>query len=346
MTVAAILKGKTVHPSVSMGVAPGSRQVYEQIARNGALADLIASGARILESSCGPCIGMGQAPPSNAVSVRSFNRNFEGRSGTPSAGVYLASPETCAAAALSGTLSDPRKLGAAPRFATPEEFIIDDRMVLAPAEDSAAVQVIRGPNNKPLPINRELPAQLQGEVLLKVGDNITTDHIMPAGAKVLPLRSNIPAIAEYVFSGVDPAFAARAKQRLRLGQRLAPDVAQNQVEIAQAALRNVLHFVARADPAQRNAGIEIVKTAYARGGGEQFLGGRKRIWAVRGHDAGVRISKRAPHTGAHFIPGRVKDQFAAGKLPQIPVRGVVRSIPLEEYNFVTASGKRPDQGPP
>jgi aconitate hydratase len=212
MELAAILKGKTVHPAVSMVVAPGSRQVYEAIARNGALGDLIAAGARILESSCGPCIGMGQSPPSNAVSVRSFNRNFEGRSGTPSAGVYLASPEVCAAAALTGALTDPRKLGDYPAVTTPAEFAIDDRMVLPPAAEGSAVEVIRGPNIKPLPINTEMAPQVKGSVLLKVGDNITTDHIMPAGAKVLPLRSNIPAIAEHVFEGVDPEFAQRAKQ--------------------------------------------------------------------------------------------------------------------------------------
>jgi aconitate hydratase len=212
MELAAILKGKTVHPGVSMAVAPGSRQVYEAIARNGALGDLIAAGARILESSCGPCIGMGQAPPSNAVSVRSFNRNFEGRSGTPSAGIYLASPEVCAAAALTGVLTDPRKLGNYPAVTAPAESPIDDRMVLPPAAEGRAVEVVRGPNIKPLPINKAMAPQVPGTVLLKVGDNITTDHIMPAGAKVLPLRSNIPAIAEHVFEGVDPEFAARAKK--------------------------------------------------------------------------------------------------------------------------------------
>jgi aconitate hydratase len=212
MTVAAVLKSKTIHPEVSFGVAPGSKQVFEAIANDGGLTDLISSGARILESSCGPCIGMGQAPSSNAVSIRSFNRNFEGRSGTPSAKVYLASPEVCAAAAVTGKITDPRKLGAYPNVQMPKAFKVDDRMVLAPASDGGKLEVVRGPNIKPLPINKEMAAQVPGSVLLKVGDNITTDHIMPAGAKVLPLRSNIPAIAEFVFAGVDPQFAQRAKE--------------------------------------------------------------------------------------------------------------------------------------
>lgn len=210
--LAGVLKGKTVHPNVSLTVSPGSKQVYEMIAESGVLADLIAAGARILESGCGPCIGMGQAPSTNAVTVRTFNRNFEGRSGTPSAKVYLASPEVAAAAALTGKLIDPRELGAVPEIrqftGTPD---ICDAMILTPAEDGNNVAVLRGPNIKPLPIHPGFSSTLDGEVLLKVGDNITTDHIMPAGAKVLPLRSNIPAISEYVFVGVDPTFAKRAR---------------------------------------------------------------------------------------------------------------------------------------
>ncbi|MBM7867334.1 aconitate hydratase [Heliobacterium gestii] len=211
MRVAGILKGKTVHPTVSLGIAPGSRQVFEMLARNGALGDLIAAGARILESACGPCIGMGQSPNSGAVSVRTFNRNFEGRSGTKDASIYLSSPEVAAAAALTGVLTDPRELGDAIDVVMPEQFLIDDRMVLEPAADPAAVEVLRGPNIKPLPINQPLPECLQAGVILKVGDNITTDHIMPAGAKILPLRSNIPAISQHVFAGVDATFAERAK---------------------------------------------------------------------------------------------------------------------------------------
>lgn len=212
MLTARLLKGKQVHPGVSMTVSPGSKQVFEMIAKNGALADLVAAGVRVLESGCGPCIGMGQAPPSDAVSVRSFNRNFEGRSGTKSAKVYLASPEVCVAAALTGKLTDPRKLGAYPRVALPSKFTVDDRGILPPAKDPSRVEVLRGPNIKPLP-TREAPGNtLAGQALLKVGDNITTDHIMPAGSKVLPLRSNIPAIAEFVFNAVDPTFPKRAKE--------------------------------------------------------------------------------------------------------------------------------------
>src|SRR5687768_4565875 len=212
-TVAGVLQGKTVHPSLSFGVTPGSRQVYTMIARSGALGDLIESGARILESACGPCIGMGQAPASGAVSVRSFNRNFEGRSGTPNALVFLASPETCAASALTGVITDPRELGSQLRVEVPEKYLIEDNMIVPPAANPDDVEIIRGPNIRPLPINDHMEDDLTGPVLLKVGDNITTDHIMPAGAKVLPLRSNIPAIAEYVFEKVDPSFAQRAKEK-------------------------------------------------------------------------------------------------------------------------------------
>jgi aconitate hydratase len=208
--VARVLKGKVVHPDVSLVITPGSRQVYEMISHSGALADLITAGARILESACGPCIGMGQAPPYGGVSVRSFNRNFEGRSGTPNAQVYLTSPETCAASALTGQITDPRKLGHPVRVRLPENYLIDDRMIIAPATNPAEVEIIRGPNIQPLPRNEHMPPIVSGRVLIKVGDNITTDHIMPAGAKVLPLRSNIPKISEFVFSGVDPEFVKRA----------------------------------------------------------------------------------------------------------------------------------------
>jgi aconitate hydratase len=212
-TVAGVLKGKTIHPDLSFGVTPGSRQVYTMIARSGALGDLIESGARILESACGPCIGMGQAPASGAVSVRSFNRNFEGRSGTPNAQVFLASPETCAATALTGVITDPRTLGDRLTVDVPEKYLVEDNMIVPPAEDPETVEVVRGPNIRPLPINKTMGQDLVGQTLLKVGDNITTDHIMPAGAKVLPLRSNIPAISEYVFEKVDPSFAMRARQQ-------------------------------------------------------------------------------------------------------------------------------------
>jgi len=213
MITAKMLKGKRVYPDLSMTITPGSKQVFEAIAKNGALKDIIASGARIIESACGPCIGMGQAPPSGGVSVRSFNRNFPGRSGTKDANVYLASPETCVAAALTGYLTDPRKLGKYPRVTMPKSIDIDDSGIIPPAKNPDKVEIIRGPNIAPLPINSAMGEMMIGEVLLKVGDNITTDHIMPAGAKVLPLRSNIPKIAEFVYYQVDPEFAKRAKEK-------------------------------------------------------------------------------------------------------------------------------------
>lgn len=212
MKVAGILKGKKVNPQTSLVISPGSKQVLEMLARNGALADLISAGARILECTCGPCIGMGQSPNSGAVSVRTFNRNFEGRSGTADAKVYLASPEVAVAAAIAGKLTDPRDLGDAIKVQMPEKFLIDDSAILPPASDPESITVVRGPNIKPLPVNKPLEETLAGTALLKVVDNITTDHIMPAGAKILPLRSNIPAISEYVFSGIDPNFASRAKE--------------------------------------------------------------------------------------------------------------------------------------
>lgn len=212
MTVAGMLKGKKVHPEVSFVIAPGSRQVLQMIAENGALATLIAAGARVIETACGPCIGMGQAPPTKGVSLRTFNRNFEGRSGTKTAQIYLASPETAAASALKGRITDPRRIRETVKVKIPKQFLVDDSMILVPPRDTSKVKVLRGPNIKPLPIKERLVDYLEGEVLLKVGDNITTDHIMPAGAKILPLRSNIPAISEYVFHAVDPSFPKRAKE--------------------------------------------------------------------------------------------------------------------------------------
>lgn len=211
MRVAAILKGQTVHPEVSLVISPGSRQVYYMLAANGALADLVAAGARILEPACGPCIGMGQAPPSGGVSVRTFNRNFKGRSGTADAQVYLASPEVAAVTALRGMLTDPRELGNYPEVTLPERFPADDRMVLPPVAEPEKLEIIRGPNIKPLPTRPPLQEKLEGQVLLKVGDNITTDDILPGGSQVLPLRSNIPAISRYTFASLDPGFAARAE---------------------------------------------------------------------------------------------------------------------------------------
>lgn len=210
--VARILKGKTVHPGVSLVIAPGSKQVLTMLAQEGALADMVAAGARILESACGPCIGMGQAPSTGAISLRTFNRNFEGRSGTASAGVYLVSPETAAASAIAGVLTDPRLLGEAPAVKMPDSFVINDNMVLAPAADGDSAEVVRGPNIKPFPVNKEMPATMEGVVLIKVGDNITTDHIMPSNAKLLPYRSNIPYLAEFCLTPCDAEFPKRAKE--------------------------------------------------------------------------------------------------------------------------------------
>lgn len=212
MRVAAILKGKTINHRVSLVITPGSRQVLRMLAANGALADILGAGARLLESACGPCIGMGQAPASNGVSLRTFNRNFQGRSGTADARIYLVSPEVAAASALNGYITDPREMGDYPQVELPAQLPIDDNMILRPSAEPEKVRVRRGPNIKPIPVANPLPDRLQGEVLLKVGDNITTDDILPGGSKVLPLRSNIPAISEYVFSGISPGFAGRAKQ--------------------------------------------------------------------------------------------------------------------------------------
>jgi aconitate hydratase len=209
MRAASILKGRQVHPDVSLVISPGSRQVLTMLSANGALTDLLDAGARLLESACGPCIGMGQAPASGAVSVRTFNRNFAGRSGTADAQVYLASPETAAASALTGYLTDPRTLGKPLVIEIPGRFRIDDSMILPPGDPQTLI--LRGPNIQPLPIAPALADEMQLTVLLKLGDNLTTDDIMPAGAKILPLRSNIPAISEYVFHKIDPGFAAKAK---------------------------------------------------------------------------------------------------------------------------------------
>lgn len=219
MRVAAILKGKTVCPSVSLAIAPGSKQVYNMLALNGALSDLIAAGARILECACGPCIGMGQSPNSSGISLRTFNRNFEGRSGTADGQIYLVSPETAAASALTGVFTDPRTLGEAVDIPLPEQFLINDNMVVPPIEEDKmdTVEVLRGPNIKPFPQTSPLDETIEASCALKVGDNITTDHIMPAGAKILPLRSNIPAISQHCFTVCDKEFPQRA---LALGKSI------------------------------------------------------------------------------------------------------------------------------
>ncbi len=213
MKVAYILRGKTVAPNVSLAIAPGSKQVLNMLAENGALADMIAAGARVLESACGPCIGMGQSPNSGGVSLRTFNRNFLGRSGTKDAKVYLVSPEVAALSAVNGYLSDPTTLGDMPEIKMPEKFLINDNMVELPASEADAdkVEILRGPNIKPFPETHPLENEIACKVSLKVDDNITTDHIMPAGAKILPLRSNIPEISKHCFEVCDPEFPARAK---------------------------------------------------------------------------------------------------------------------------------------
>ena len=213
LKVAAMLKGKTVSPNVSLSISPGSKQVLSMLAECGALTDILASGARVLECACGPCIGMGFSPNSGGVSLRTFNRNFLGRSGTKDAQVYLVSPETAVAAALTGEITDPMTFGPMPEIMMPEAFRIDDSAVLAPApaEDAANVEVLRGPNIKEFPKSKPFAQSLDTNLVLKVGDNITTDHIMPAGSKILPYRSNIPFLSKFCFEVCDPSFAERAK---------------------------------------------------------------------------------------------------------------------------------------
>ena len=212
MKVAAILDGKTVPAHVSLVISPGSRQVLGMLAANGALAKMIAAGARVLETACGPCIGMGQAPATDAVSLRTFNRNFCGRSGTVSAQVYLVSPETAAISALAGVITDPSTYENPPQVTMPAHFTINDNMVVAPAASSADVDVVRGPNIKPFPVSKPMADTLSGKVLTVLEDNITTDHIMPSNAKLLPYRSNIPYLAEYCLTPSDPDFPRKAKE--------------------------------------------------------------------------------------------------------------------------------------
>lgn len=212
MKVSKILKGKKVHSDVSLVIAPGSRQVMEMIARNGALADIISSGARVLENGCGPCIGMGQSPKTDAVSLRTFNRNFYGRSGTLSAKVYLVSPEVAAVSAITGLLTDPREFDVDFSDISVEKFIIDDSMIIKPAQIGVDVKIERGPNIKPFPVNVALGNIIKAKAVLKLEDNITTDHIMPSNAKLLPFRSNIPYLSDFCFNTIDEDFPKRAKK--------------------------------------------------------------------------------------------------------------------------------------
>ncbi|MDR1045209.1 MAG: aconitate hydratase [Candidatus Adiutrix sp.] len=213
MTAAAILKGRKIPAQVSLIIAPGSRQVFQELANRGALADLIAAGARIMEVACGFCNGVGQAPQSEGLSLRTSNRNFPGRSGTKNARLYLVSPETAAASALAGVITDPRELGQAISIVPPEQFVLDDSLIVPPAPEAeaAGVEIVRGPNIAPLPFFEALPDQLEGEVMLALGDNVTTDDILPAGAHILALRANIPAISRYIFSNIDPDYHRRQK---------------------------------------------------------------------------------------------------------------------------------------
>ncbi len=211
LMVAGVLRGKVIPPGVSLIVAPGTRQVLRELVRRGALEDMIAAGARVVEVACGFCVGLGQAPCSGGISLRTSNRNFSGRSGTTDAQVYLVSPETAAVSALTGKITDPRNFGAPMAIEVPERILVDDRMIIPPAEESEPVEIIRGPNISPLPRFDPLPDLLEGKVLLCIGDNITTDDIMPAGAQIMSLRSNIPAISRYVFQRIDPDFVNRAE---------------------------------------------------------------------------------------------------------------------------------------
>jgi aconitate hydratase len=212
MKVAKILEGKTINENVSLVIAPGSKQVLNMLAKNGALANIVASGARVLECACGPCIGMGQSPSTDAVSLRTFNRNFEGRSGTVSAKVYIVSPEVAAVSALTGYITDPRDLGEAFEVATPEKFLINDNLIVPPAPEGNDIEVVRGPNIKPFPKAKPLAEVVEGKVLTKVSENITTDHIMPSNAKLLPYRSNIPYLSEYCLTPCDKDFPKKAKE--------------------------------------------------------------------------------------------------------------------------------------
>ena len=214
LRVAAMLKGKTVHPDVSVAVAPGSKQVFNMLAQCGALADIISAGVRVLECACGPCIGMGQSPNSGGISLRTFNRNFEGRSGTADGQIYLVSPETAVASALTGVLTDPTTLGKADEVVMPERFLINDNMIVKPVDekDMDSVEILRGPNIKPFPVIGAMEDSISAKAVLKVGDNITTDHIMPAGAKILPYRSNIPYLSQFCFKQCDENFAEHCKQ--------------------------------------------------------------------------------------------------------------------------------------
>ena len=209
LKVAAILKGKKVHPNVSLTISPGSMQVLNMLSLNGALSDMVSAGARILECACGPCIGMGQSPNSGGISLRTFNRNFEGRSGTADAGIYLVSPEVAAVSAITGVLTDPRNMGDMPKISLPIEFIINDKLIECPAStnESSSIKIIYGPNIKEFPSSSALPDAISAKAVLKVGDNITTDHIMPAGSKILPYRSNIPYLSNFCFKQINPNFS-------------------------------------------------------------------------------------------------------------------------------------------
>jgi aconitate hydratase len=212
MKVAEIVKGRKISKDVSFVIAPGSRQVLSMLSSNGALSHIINAGARVLECACGPCIGMGQSPATDGISLRTFNRNFKGRSGTPSADIYLVSPEVAAVSAICGKLTDPRDFGSCPELKNSSEFIIDDSLIITPDPDGQDTSIIRGPNIKPFPLNTALKEKVEGNILVKLEDNITTDHIMPSHSKLLPFRSNIEYLADYCLTPCDPDFPKRAKE--------------------------------------------------------------------------------------------------------------------------------------
>jgi len=325
---AELLRGRAVHPRVSLTVSPGSRQVLRMVAASSGLAAMVGAGARVLEVACGPCIGMGQSPPSGGVTLRTFNRNFEGRTGTPDALCYLCSPPTAVASALAGCITDPRTLGEPPRVALPDTFDVDDAGFIYPPQDGSAVEIVRGPNIKPVPRRGPLADELVGEVLLKLGDNITTDHIMPAGSEILPLRSNIPALSEHVFERVDPSFPRRAREAgggfIVAGQNYGQGSSREHAALAPMflGLKAVIALsFARIHRANLiNFGIVPLTFADAADYGRVSQGDRLLISGVRAGLAAGRIVVRDGTAGVEFeVRAELSDRerdilFAGGRL--------------------------------
>ena len=323
LKVAALLKGRTVAPGVSLSISPGSKQVLTMLSDCGALTDILASGARLLECACGPCIGMGFSPNSGGVSLRTFNRNFLGRSGTKDAQVYLVSPETAVAAALTGTITDPQTLGPMPAVTLPERFRIDDSAVLppAPADEADTVEVLRGPNIRPFPQSKPFADTLTAELVLKVGDNITTDHIMPAGSKILPYRSNIPKLSEFCFTVCDPTFPARAKAAgdgiivggSNYGQGLVARARGARADVSRHPLRRGQSF-ARIHVANLiNAGILPLTFADPEDYDALHQGAHLRIGNIRAGMAAGELT--LTDTAGQVLPCRVQPHRAAAGYP-------------------------------